>query len=594
MGGRLPALGADELPTKRAAANALKLESLNLDKALPPKLSTRTLAEGGFEVDAYNNDSEADSPVSQAVRSHSFSSRAQRRQERLYKNPSLRARVPRSVLEGGTAPPFRRRFFTRFGRKFRPNPSVKVEQLEEGLSSAVLYAPENSRDGTEAHMATEFVSRRPKPGDKDLVYRDMPFEIRVAGMFVKPFDRISNTNELLLYSIQTDPSTTGEATQSLPYIHYDFSKDATANTEKANTFLPIPASKSYVLSSPGYRAKSNTRHIPTGWTPPTKSPAGELENCILSNAAGQAAFVGAPPSLPQGSPPSHLVASPTLLSDMTKKGSASIGSSGGNNNNDASMDSQNRVITSPKRRRNKSTSTRKPKRSVNVQFRILEMDKPSQTIKDAVNGIEELGGFIGGFSGAAPILGVLSPALSMVSTISKRALDSYAEPDKVISIDMDFLLADRKRVEASTAPPGEYLRYGYYFFLAEPVEGKLYASVRTPKNVQLMLKRTNYDEKYNSRHHKTTARKYFPLTNVSYLVVRVSEPTDQGVAKYNRKPIHMNHAHRLEDLFKRSMPNAGGDAEDVRNSLHELGVDLGVIDSASDDGGADFHSTQIR
>jgi len=147
------------------------------------------------------------------------------------------------------------------------------------------------------------------------------------------------------------------------------------------------------------------------------------------------------------------------------------------------------------------------------------LDDPSPGVKAAVKGIDEFGGALNMLDPVAPFIGALTPALSLAGAVSKRALDSYAQPDKVISIDMDFLLADKERVRSKTASPGEYLRYGYYFFLSEPVEGKLWASVRTPKNVQLMLRQ-------HSR--KVGELEYFPLTEVSYLVVRVTEPTDSG------------------------------------------------------------------
>ncbi len=448
------------------------------------------------------------------VQSHSFSGFRKRRKERLYKTPSLRARVPRTVLEGGNAGPFRQRFLTRMARALRPNPAVKVETLHSGLSASVLYAPEESLEG-EVFVPTALVSGKPSSDDNTLVYRDSAFEIRVAGMFVESFDRFNGDNELLLYSIQTDPNTAGDANQSLPFIHFDYNRDATLTSERPNTYLPIPASKSYVMSSKGCnKVKSK---IPDRSNPPSLTPFSPMTSAC-----------------PSPSP---------AMRGLSKK----------------------------------KEHVTKERKSVNVQFRILEMDKPSQTIRDAVSGIDDLGGFVSGFATAAPFLGVLTPALSMVSSVSKRALDSYAEPEKIVSIDMDFLLADRKRVASGNSACGEYLRYGYYFFLAEPVEGKLWASVRTPKNVQLMLKRC--DGEY-TRGERIEARKYFPLTDVSYLVVRVVEPTD--TVRYNRKPIQMNHAHMLEDLFKRSKPGRD-ESDNVRNALYQLGREMGVLDSDSDE-----------
>lgn len=224
-----------------------------------------------------------------------------------------------------------------------------------------------------------------------------------------------------------------------------------------------------------------------------------------------------------------------------------------------------------------------------MQFRILELDDPSPGVKAAVKGIDEFGGALNMLDPVAPFIGALTPAFSLAGALSKRALDSYAQPDKVISIgkfiymhsflchftdsfavDMDFLLADRERVRSKTAAPGEYLRYGYYFFLSEPVEGKLFASVRTPKNVQLMLRQ-------HSR--KVGEMEYFPLTEVSYLVVRVTEPTDSGVRR-NRKPVQLAHAHQLESIFQQAK---NSDPQAIQNAVKQLGRDLGVLPSDDED-----------
>ena len=434
--------------------------------------------------------------------------RGEQETQHLERNPSLRARVSRSVLEGGNTGPFRRRFLSRLARRLRPTPAVKVEQLEHGLAPLVLYAPALAVEG-ETYAKTMLVSDQPTVDEAALVYSDLPFEVRAVGMFVKSFDRFSCDNELLLYSIQTDPNAPCDV-QSLPFIHFDFSNDATTTTDKPNTFLPIPASKSFVMGSSGKQNKL----------------------------------------------PSSAITSPTCVEPLT---CASLTSG------------ERRKVSKPKHRR-----------SVNVQFRILEIDQPSQTIQDAVSGIKDLGGMVSGFGTAVPFLGALNPALSIVSNLSRRALDSYAMPDKVINIDMDFMLANRKRVESGTAPPGEYLRFGYYFFLSEPVEGKLYASVRTPGNLTLMLKRS--DDENRPGNCSVQARTYFPLTEVSYLVVRVGEPSDTKRSK--RRPVQMNHARLLEDLFRRAQPGED-EPVNVRNSLYELGLALGVFDSDDDDSCSD-------
>ncbi len=281
---------------------------------------------------------------------------------------------------------------------------MKIEALEaSGLSTSVLYAPENFPADSKIPFAeTSLVGGMP---DGKLVNQDSPFEIRVAGMMVKNFDkynlRRAGSNELVMYSVQTDPKSSSENGDSLPFIHFDHRSDAYQSIERANTCIPIPASKAYVTGANGKLA----------------------QNAKVTEKQGS--------------------------TDDEKKG-----------------------------------QTRK---SVNVRFKIIELDTPNETVKQAIAGIDVLGGVMSEFAMAAPTLGLLAPALTVAGSVSKHALDSYARPDKVFSVDMDFLLADRKRVKNGTAPNGEYLPYGYYFFLSEPMEATLYASVLTPNNVQLIF-----------------------------------------------------------------------------------------------------------
>lgn len=408
-------------------------------------------------------------------------------QPTLYKDPTLRARVPRALLEGGNVGPFSKSILSRLARRLYPKAAVKVEKLStSGLTASVLYAPEGDLLSSDCPFVPTELPSGPPSGN--LVYTDSPFEIRVAGMLVKNYDRWvprpSADNELLMYSVERDPSVpNGEGAESLPFIHFDHRSDAYHSIERPNTYVPIPASKSFVTGSSGKKQSGGTAR------------------------------------------------------SMNQK-------------------------------------------SVNVQFKIIELDTPGESVKQAISGIDELGGAINTFSMSSPSLGILSPALSLAGSLSKKALESYAKPDKVISIDMDFLIADRARVENNTAPPGEYLRYGYYFFLSDPLESKLYASVLTPKNVQLMLRRADKDKHIprDITGKPVESRKFFPLTQVSYLVVRVAEPTCSGERR--RKPIQKGHARELEDIF--SMAKSKENPENVQRAIKDLGIKLGVLNSESE------------
>lgn len=134
----------------------------------------------------------------------------------LYKQPTLRVRTSRKVIEGNSATPFRRGQFTRFLRSFRPNADVNVEPSLHGVSAAVLYA---SEDGDEVLAPTTIISGVPSLEYDDLVYQNSPFEVRVVGMHVPSFDRWgpNGDSELFMYSQDT-------AEMSEPTIHYDYSE----------------------------------------------------------------------------------------------------------------------------------------------------------------------------------------------------------------------------------------------------------------------------------------------------------------------------------------------------------------------------------
>lgn len=226
-----------------------------------------------------------------------------------------------------------------------------------------------------------------------------------------------------------------------------------------------------------------------------------------------------------------------------------------------------------------SDSTNGVRKSVNCRFKVLELDSIDEMMQMSLAGIEQLGHHVQQYSVAAPALGLLTPAVSLASMVSKRALESHARPDKVIMIDMNFLLADRRKPETNdvgTEIPfenrsGEYLRYGYYFFLERGVEAKLYASFRTFPNVSLMMKRMDKPG--------PNEKQFFPLTGVSYLVIRVT-PRLSSV-KATRRPIRLRHVQKLEQLMKSSLRytlqlSNEESARSIVHMLSELGEELGI------------------
>lgn len=222
------------------------------------------------------------------------------------------------------------------------------------------------------------------------------------------------------------------------------------------------------------------------------------------------------------------------------------------------------------------------KKSVNIQYRILEVDAPMKPIRQAVSGIEDMDGFVSGFGSYVPILGIVAPFLGIAGSVGKKMLHSYAKPDKVMTVDMNFSLADRDWTDDQNSVADNYLRYGYYFFLSEPYGAKLYASVHTPDNVRLLLHSGSSSLAPNGRLRRTKSQydgfrkpEYIPLTGVNYIVIKVSRPTGDPIIRSRLKLIDSK---RVEQVVE-GMMEAGEIEENIRNNVFRVLTNTGIIES---------------
>jgi hypothetical protein len=212
----------------------------------------------------------------------------------------------------------------------------------------------------------------------------------------------------------------------------------------------------------------------------------------------------------------------------------------------------------------------------------MEMDSVDPTIRDAIDGIGSLSTHLSGVALAMPYLSVLSPALAIASDVGRRALDSYAKPDSVISIDMNFRIAPRESDQLAACRQDKYLRYGYLFFLAKSVRARLFASTTTSENIRLMMRKvpptaaasstrspSAADERSKTSDTVTSAasdsssssacQTYIPLEKVSYLVVRVGVPVgDESVPKKKLPKLSASVVRRLQQIVE-SAENADGE-----------------------------------
>lgn len=89
-------------------------------------------------------------------------------------------------------------------------------------------------------------------------------------------------------------------------------------------------------------------------------------------------------------------------------------------------------------------------------------------------------------------------------------------------------------------------QYGYYFFLRDKVDAKLYAQTdASSQNVPLLMRRQNYTVRMAARGEK----EFFPLTGVSYVVMKVS-PGCTHVPRERMRALVSENRVRLEHLLR--------------------------------------------
>lgn len=191
--------------------------------------------------------------------------------------------------------------------------------------------------------------------------------------------------------------------------------------------------------------------------------------------------------------------------------------------------------------------------SVSIRFTIMEIDKVSDVQARAISGVDHLGNYVSTGTESVPYLELLTRAFAVASSMGKGGLRKYEKPDHVHSVDMEFLLAEKdeetgRTAEQSGPKVGNYLQYGYYFFLSDKVDAKLYAQTcSSSQSIPLLLKREGFTKKMEARNEK----EFFPLTGISYLVAKVSRGCKHAENDYIPS-LRMEHKRRLDNMVQMS------------------------------------------
>lgn len=403
-------------------------------------------------------------------------------------------------LRGASHNPLKKNNWFKRRQHFRCWNRVSVESTPSALADNVFYAPDQYySQGTNHNTPTDFINTR--SDGPNIVRKGDFFEMAFVGMSATPQDVLSN-NELLLYSL----------TNALEGPH---AKWAQLVDEETTWTLENTKTKPAQIPSDSMRKIDSTitsRTVSTGGRSPT---------------AKDVPFIHYDPTADGrdvGSEPNSFISIPASKAVYKQIHPAS---------NKLDMCAH-----------------------VNVRFSVMDIDRISTAQIQAISSLTQLGEFVKKGSVALPFMELVSTAFDAVGGLSQVAIKHYSKADNVIWKDMMFRLAEplvnglvgcaseSSISQSCGVNTGSYLRYGYYFFLAENVDAKLYAQTHaSSNNVRLMLKRTDY----NGRQKRCNELEYIPLSGVSYVVMKVSSYCTE-LNEGARVALAKEHKQRIETL----------------------------------------------
>lgn len=300
--------------------------------------------------------------------------------------PLVFVHVPRRDLLGSIDNGLQRRNSGLFDFLFPNNERVSVEGTEGEGKDFVFFTP---YDETKSRLPspTEYIHTNASNHDDSLVLRTHDFEISFVGMSVVPMDlRPKDGNELLLYSVQ----------------------DRVASTESSSSV----ESGASDAASTGRLPEVNTR-------PPSEVGGPNVqwtrtERLQYSLSPHDIPFIHYDPVIDgnsKGTEPNVFVSVPASKAVYMQ---------------------HPRETLRPSRRQ----------ASVNVRFHIMELDDISDESARAVSTTLQAGE-----KAATQFLQPLSLAISAARSVGREGLRNYCKPDRVLSTDLTFLLADPERLE---------------------------------------------------------------------------------------------------------------------------------------------------
>lgn len=433
------------------------------------------------------------------------------------------------------------------GRFSRPRTKkIAVEASDQRTNDSIFFAPERA-NATECHdrvTPTEFIKVR--PGDhRDVVRIGDDFEIEFVGMSVAAHEVAGGGGGLLLCSFTRDDEAGGyrrngtdedrERTDIVKVLD-DVRSNSTLHTMRDD----VPTTVGYEsLAAAAARIELLGRSDALGY---------------LTSSRGMGVLGGVVDDLP-GSLRLSKHDIPFIHYDPVLDGreAGTVGDSF------VAVPGSKRLYMQRKGRYVKVNEDESP--SLFLRFGVMEIDKLSEDQLAAVKSIDVIARNVGEAALAVSSLKFVSALLKTANYLGKNALRKLHNPDHVMAADILFKIAQREDENAADGGHsklaeeyGNYLRYGYYFFLSKKVDAKLYAQTGSSSQaVSLLLKRKGGG---------SGGKAYVPLTAASYVVVKVTKGCSP--LRHDRREIAEMHRQRLFRLFQKYKSAEGRERENGR------------------------------
>eukprot|EP00177_Eucheuma_denticulatum_P004474 GFKZ01008135.1.p1 GENE.GFKZ01008135.1~~GFKZ01008135.1.p1 ORF type:complete len:501 (-),score=60.16 GFKZ01008135.1:656-2158(-) len=420
---------------------------------------------------------------------------------------------------------------------------VYVEAAHCGTNDSIYFAPDtpSATKTNQRETPTEYVKICPKDHD-DVVCIDDDFEIEFVGMSVTRQDTFGG-NDLLLCSLTREEEAAGM--NILP--------------------KPRPAASALSPGSPttSFGTDSDPSINPSDVTTPASS-VDEVEDAVntkhtSTNAQRANVTRGLPRKKsvkyadddPMNNMPDNLRINPSDIPFIHYDPIYDGHDVGSKPDTYVPMPGSKRLYLQRKGRLADKDS-QEDLLVLYIRFTVMEVDKLSEEQLEAIRSIDSIARSVQNAAASVPYLKIVSGMLKFANHIGKSALKKVSKPDHVMSADIGFKLHRPATDEDDENPRprqeefGNYLRYGYYFFLSRKVDARLYAQTgSSSQSVSLLLRRHGYNPWMVGRNEK----EFFPLTGVSYVAIKVARGCSP--LRKDRRDEVDKHRRRLLELLQK-------------------------------------------